>query len=258
MPAPPPAVSHGEHATTDRARAEAVLGEMYRRGRVPALEGPKEFDLFPVGLTEGPGRALAELLRGEGAHATLETGFAFGLSALWILSATSGPHTAVDLCQTSDYLGAGVRAVREAQLGHRLTLIERDSALALPELVTRGASFDAGFIDGNHRFEGVFLDLCFALRLVRPGGLVILDDRWMPSVRAAADYAARNLGVPLVTLDDHAAERRFIALRRPASEPTLAWDGFEAFGAEGMALPGEVDAGWGADRPNRPFGSAST
>ena len=40
----------------------------------------------------------------------------------------------------------------------------------------------------------VFLDLYFLRKIVRPGGLIVLDDDWTPSVRTAVRYYERNLG----------------------------------------------------------------
>ena len=49
-------------------------------------------------------------------------------------------------------------------------------------------------MDGSHRFHEVVVDLYYLRRIVRPGGLVVLDDDWTPSVRTAARYYERNLG----------------------------------------------------------------
>jgi predicted O-methyltransferase YrrM len=78
-------------------------------------------------------------------------------------------------------------------------VIEEESQLALPRLVSEGREFDLAFVDGDHRFEGVFLDLYFMTRLVRPGGLVVVDDMWMPAVRTAVAYVERNLAVTVET-----------------------------------------------------------
>ncbi len=70
----------------------------------------------------------------------------------------------------ADLGGAGVRAIREAGVEELVEQIHEESQLALPRLAAEGRSFDRALIDGDHRFEGVFLDLCFADRLVRPRG----------------------------------------------------------------------------------------
>ena len=49
------------------------------------------------------------------------------------------------------------------------------------------------FVDGDHRFEGVFLDLYFMTRLVTPGALVVVDDMWMPAVRPRSPMAVLRL-----------------------------------------------------------------
>jgi hypothetical protein len=61
-----------------------------------------------------------------------------------------------------------------------------------------GLVADAAFVDGSHRFHEVFVDLYFLRKLVRPGGLVVLDDHWWPSVAAAARYFERDLGWQVV------------------------------------------------------------
>lgn len=221
---------------------EAVLERIYREGKVPTDDGSPPHEPYPIGLTEEPGRALAELVRREGVGRSLETGFAYGLSTLWIMQGSSGRHTAVDPDQTKGWKGAGTRSVRDAGLAGRFELVEQDSRLALPAMVERGETVDLVFIDGAHRFEYVFLDVCYGLRLVKPGGLLVLDDRWMDAVRAAADYAVKNLGARLEVFEEHAAERRFIQLRAPDPDPKPAWDAFEAFGAAGLASPAEIDA----------------
>jgi hypothetical protein len=96
-------------------------------------------------------------------------------------------------------------------------------------------------VDGDHRFEGVFLDLYFMTRLVRPGGLVVVDDMWMPAVRTAVAYVERNLAV---TMDTDALPNAFrwrrrrlkrgmpsgtgdtAVLRLPNEPAALRWDEF--------------------------------
>lgn len=62
------------------------------------------------------------------------------------------------------------------------------SSLALPQLLAEGVVADAAFVDGSHRFHEVFVDLYFLRKIVRPGGLIVIDDDWWPSVHTAAQY----------------------------------------------------------------------
>ena len=82
----------------------------------------------------------------------------------------------LDPNQSQRFSDCGLQVLEEA--GVRL-FVEHHSELseiALPRLLKDGRRFDLGFIDGNHRFDGVFLDLFYLGRLVRKGGILILDD----------------------------------------------------------------------------------
>jgi hypothetical protein len=50
------------------------------------------------------------------------------------------------------------------------------------------------FLDGNHRFEGVFLDLVYSGRLLREGGIVFADDTQLAGVRRAERSAGGSSG----------------------------------------------------------------
>jgi predicted O-methyltransferase YrrM len=67
---------------------------------------------------------------------------------------------------------------------------------------------DAAFVDGSHRFHEVFVDLYFLRKLVRPGGLIILDDAEWPSVAAALRYFDLNLGWRPVSIAGRLTARR--------------------------------------------------
>jgi predicted O-methyltransferase YrrM len=51
------------------------------------------------------------------------------------------------------------------------------SETALPLLaLVEDLEIDAGLIDGNHGWPAVFVDLCYLNRMLRPGGLMFVDD----------------------------------------------------------------------------------
>ncbi|MFE5027712.1 hypothetical protein ACFRAO_31385 [Streptomyces sp. NPDC056656] len=55
------------------------------------------------------------------------------------------------------------------------------SSTALPQLLSEGFVTDAALVDGSHRFHEVFVDLYFLRKIVRPEGLVVIDDDSWPS-----------------------------------------------------------------------------
>ena len=73
-------------------------------------------------------------------------------------------------------------------------LVEERSQIALPRLLAEGLVADAAFVDGSHIFHNVFTDLFYLRELVRPGGLVILDDCSYLSVATAVRYFEVNTG----------------------------------------------------------------
>ena len=219
------------------------LHDAYERGWVSDASGDR-LELAPHSIERAQGEALRDLAVAEHAQRTVEVGLALGMSALFLCQAVlrhGGRHVAIDPFQRESWNGAGVRTLREAGVEGLVDVIEEESQLALPRLVGEGREFDFAFVDGDHRFEGVFLDVYYMARLVRPGGLVVVDDMWMPAVRMAVAYVERNLGV---TLEPEALPNGFrwrrrpltrgipsgkgdtAVLRLPSEHPDLRWDEF--------------------------------
>src|SRR5262249_21991261 len=126
-------------------------------------------------------------------------------------------HIVVDPFQESGYANVGWDLLRAAGLDAVASLLRVPSSLALARLVGDGVVADAAFVDGSHRFHEVFVDLYYLRRLVRPGGLVVLDDDWTPSVRTAVRYYERNLGWTVLP-DAFAGGTRWTIGRDPAAE----------------------------------------
>ena len=143
----------------------------------------------------------------EGARRTLEVGLGWGVSTLFIcdgLLATTGAntrHVAIDAfqldglpSQRTRYEGAGLAALEEAGVRELVELHLEESQLVLPRLLAEGRRFDLAFVDGNHRFEAVFLDLVYCARLLEERRVVFLDDVQLPGPRRALDFCIANLG----------------------------------------------------------------
>jgi predicted O-methyltransferase YrrM len=223
-------------------RAAGLLDAAYRDGSVLDRDG-RAIPVLPTSITRADGEALRDLVIREGATRTIEVGLALGMSALFFCEAIAdrgGRHVAVDPFQAESWNGAGLRTLRDAGVEDLVEVIEEESQLALPRLVGEGSEFDFGFIDGDHRFDAFLLDLYYMTRLVRPGGLIVADDLWMPSIRTAVAYATKNLGLALEpdALPDAFRFRRRLTpgvprgkgdmavLRLPPERPELRWDQF--------------------------------
>jgi predicted O-methyltransferase YrrM len=223
---------------------------LYEQGHVQG-EDDSRTPLDPHALTKVDARAIRDLAVSEGVGSTLEVGLGLGLGTLALCEALlevgrPGARHVVVEGYPSDFGGAGPRTLRDAGVEDMVEQVHEESQLALPRFAAEGRSFDLALIDGDHRFEGVFLDLCFADRLVRPRGLVIVDDLWMPPIRLAVSYVERNLGWELLpgAMTRAFTWRRFrnlprrrlrgvgdiAVLRRPAERPDRRdWGRFVPF-----------------------------
>lgn len=55
-------------------------------------------------------------------------------------------------------------------------LLQRNSLDVLPEIVEQGLTFDVVLLDGDHNYHTVSQEMQYVERLVRPGGVIIIDD----------------------------------------------------------------------------------
>jgi predicted O-methyltransferase YrrM len=190
-----------------------------------------EGDFERVALPDGDGDVLRDLLVAERARVVVEIGLAYGSSALAVaeaLVAQRSPdarHVIIDAYQHL-FHDAGREAIASAGLGGLCTLIAGRSQLELPRLVAEGLVADAAFVDGSHIFHNVFVDLCFLREVVRPGGLIVLDDCRWPSVATAVRYFERNTGWRPEPIGQPTRLRAF-RLPNPRVEPSF--EDFEPF-----------------------------
>ncbi|MDQ3876239.1 MAG: class I SAM-dependent methyltransferase [Actinomycetota bacterium] len=182
-----------------------VRENLFAAGTVVARADGGVRDLFPVAIGIKEGLALREWVRKERALTTLETGLGYGIAALFICEGllANGPnatHVAVDPYQLEGlpqhrtrFAGVGLQILEEAGVADVVEFHAEESEIVLPRLLADGRRFDLAFLDGNHRFEAVFLDLIYSGRLLKEGGIVFVDDTQHPGVRRAVDFCLTNL-----------------------------------------------------------------
>jgi predicted O-methyltransferase YrrM len=199
-------MSHESSERTARLdRIERLLAGAYADGYVTRDDG-ETIPVYPTGTDEAQGRGIRQLIVAEQAVRTFEVGFALGLSTLNIaaglceVGTPGATHTTIDPTEAVAWGDAGRRLVEQAALDELVEIVVESSHSILPRWCAEGrCDFDIAFIDGDHRFDPCFVDVFFAERLVRPGGLIILDDMWMPSVRMVAAFFETNVNFELLT-----------------------------------------------------------
>lgn len=191
-------------------------------------------DFERVSLPNEDCDALRDLFIAEQARVVIEIGLAYGSSALAIGEALvsqgqqDAKHVIID-AYPDHFRNAGWEAITAAGLSNLCTLLTDRSQLALPRLLTEDFVADAAFVDGSHIFHNVFVDLYFLRELVRPGGLIVLDDFQWPSVATAVRYFEINTGWQPETLGQ---PTRLRAFRLPDPRVEQRFENFKPFGSE--------------------------
>lgn len=102
------------------------------------------------------------------------------------------------------------------------------SQIILPRFLEEEKKFDVAFIDGNHLCDYVFLDLFYLGQLVKPGGVIFMDDYDLPGIRKAATFYVKNLGWEIEEVGSE-GDREWLVLRTSVSEDKRKYDYFVDF-----------------------------
>jgi predicted O-methyltransferase YrrM len=209
-------------------RARRVRERLLRDGEVVSRSDGTARRLEPLAVSPAEGAALRGWVAREGATRTIEIGLGYGVSALFVcegLLANGGPearHVVVDPYQPR--LGnCGLQVLEEAGLTPLVEHRAEESQLALPRMLGEGRRF------GNHRFDGVFLDLVYLGRLLRPGAVVFLDDYQLPAVARAASFFLRNLAWTLEEVSPADALHQWAVLRTARTADERRFDVYVEF-----------------------------
>jgi predicted O-methyltransferase YrrM len=151
------------------------------------------------------------LLKSAGARRVLEVGTLAGYSAIAMARALPARSSGgcVDTIELSDKHADFAEAwIARSDVADLVRVLRGAGADVLRELVRDGEPvYDAAFLDADKTGYPVYLEHC--LRLVRPGGLILVDnafafgqlldehptDREVPAVRAFNDRMARTPGL---------------------------------------------------------------
>jgi predicted O-methyltransferase YrrM len=168
-------------------------------------------------ISEEEGEFIQKMIRDGRPRVSLEVGCAYGISSLYICEAlrqvNAEKHIIIDAYQREIFEGIGVDNLQRAGYADLIWFFETLSYRALARLTEERVKIDFAFIDGQHTFDYVLVDFFLIDKLLRPGGVVILDDLWLPSIRSVCRYVLLNLRYKCV-----GPSSRVSALRRLASQ----------------------------------------
>jgi predicted O-methyltransferase YrrM len=160
------------------APVERYVGEFARETQLQQRLRAETAALPEARMQIGPDQEvlLAFLVRLTGARRALEVGTFTGTSALVVASALP-PDGLLITCDISDEWTAIARRYwEEAGVARRIELRLGPAVETLAGLLRDGAagSFDFAFIDADKESYNAYYETC--LRLVRPGGLIAIDN----------------------------------------------------------------------------------
>lgn len=181
-----------------------------------ALRDSDAAGLPAISVTASQGKLLHILARSIGARAILEVGTLGGYSTIWLARALSADGRLVSLEIDPDCAKVARRNLARAGLADRVDI---RLGPAIDSLADLEGPFDLAFIDANKDQNPEYF--ARALDLVRPGGLIIVDN----VVRAGAiiDPARDDAAV--------AGVRRLY--ERMAAEPRVTVTAVQTVGAKG-------------------------
>jgi predicted O-methyltransferase YrrM len=143
--------------------------------------------------------------------------------------AANANHVALDPNQQTRFSNCGLQFLEDAGVSQLVEFRATASEFALPRMLGEARRFDLAFVDGNHRFDGVFLDLIYLGRLVRAGGIIFVDDYQLPSVARAVSFCTNNLRWKVEEISTDDPVHHWAVLRTAQEQVERSFDHFVEF-----------------------------
>lgn len=162
--------------------------------------------LPPISVPPETGRLLQVLLRAAHASRVLEVGTLGGYSAIWMARALGAGGSILSLEINPAHAAFARRHIAQAGLAHVVEVREGAALELLPSL--DGERFDVVFLDADKEPLPTYFD--WAVRLLRPGGLVVADNTLRggsvldesnqdPGLRGVREFNRRLASDPRIT-----------------------------------------------------------
>jgi len=185
-----------------------------------ALADSEAAGMPPISVTPADGKLLHLLVKMVGAKRILEIGTLGGYSAIWMARALPGDGRLVTLEINPDYAAVARKNIDRAGVGDRVEILVGPAAATLDrKLVGAAEPFDVVFIDADKANNDVYFNA--ALRLTRPGSVIVVDNVVRKGEVANADSTDENIR----------GTRRMIDMI--AGNPRVAATAIQTVGAKG-------------------------
>ena len=173
----------------------SLLKEILNTGEAIARDGTRVRVHSNIDMDEAS--FITELVRETKPKVSLEVGLAYGISALAVLDgveeATFQKHICIDPDPGWGKGTIGLYNLERAGFARFVEFHQARSYEALPRILSRGEIVDFAFIDGWHTFDYALVDFFLIDKLLRVGGVVVLDDSDWPAIRKLLRFVTTNL-----------------------------------------------------------------
>lgn len=173
-----------------------ILEEIIFFGTTKTIDGkPKKVN---AQISKEEGKLIQDSIQSIKAEISLEVGLAFGTSALFIcdslVKTKRTKHYVIDPYQMyeNSYGGIGLNNLKKAGYENIIKFIEKSSHLALTELESQNIQIDFAFIDGWHTFDHALVDFFLVDKILKIGGIVIMDDSDWPAIKKVCSFISKN------------------------------------------------------------------
>jgi len=169
----------------------AVLEEALATGEVVRGDGIRIPLHSNVSLEEA--QRLYDVVHSRSPAATIEIGFAQGISTLAIVQAlcdagADATHHVVDPLQDTVYEGVGLANLERAGLRERVRFHSAWPEEVVPTFPRAGFAF----IDSSHLFDFTIVDFVLIDKRLEVGGVIGFHDYWMDSIKKVVAYILTN------------------------------------------------------------------
>lgn len=164
---------------TDLAyRVDAYIEELFcppQENLSFALDNMRRNNLPEINVSANEGKLLYLLAKLSGTRRMLEIGTLGGYSTLWLAQALPTEGYLLSLEYDAKHARVARETIAHANLATKVEVRHGDAKALLPQLVTQSEPlFDLIFIDADKTGYPVYLE--WALKLIRPGGLILTDN----------------------------------------------------------------------------------
>ena len=137
---------------------------------------------------------LQSLVEEIDAARCLEVGLAYGMSSLFICEAIQEKQDSVFYSidpQQDWWKDIGLKNLMDSGCSKFLKFHRDYSHTILPELLAKDTELDFAYVDTTKVFDVVLVDIYYLIRMLRTGGILVLDDCDFPGLNKLARYLSK-------------------------------------------------------------------